>query len=122
MDKVPVVCTLGPADLQRRRAEMLNGLLQQAVQRQAIASGRLTPVASACRAPIRRGPLVATFGDGQHGAEPRPAASVAAFEVEVFRDARAVAAERLGQQLNPPPGLVEVMAVQIDVEQVDVPG
>ncbi len=39
MGEVPVACTLGPADLQRRRAEMLNGLLQQAVQREAIAAG-----------------------------------------------------------------------------------
>lgn len=39
MSDIPVACTLGPADLQRRRTEMLDGLVQQAVQREAIAGG-----------------------------------------------------------------------------------
>src|SRR4029079_4621912 len=43
-------------------------------------------------------------------------------EIQVLGDASAVLAERVREQPNPPLRLVQVGVVQIDVEQVDVPG
>ena len=63
-------------------------------------------------APMTAG-FATTAGDarsGRHGGE-----------VQVLRDPRAVLAEGIGQQPDPPLRLVQIRVIEVDVEQVDVP-
>src|SRR5215203_3976000 len=76
--------------------------------------------ASAAAATMRGGTaaLYATRRGAEGGVHPASAAS----EFEVLRDAGAALLERVGEQPDAAAGFAEVGVVQVDVQQVDVPG